>query len=171
MFAQVLEHCGVYARNTEGKEAFLLLNIDLEGAKAFLQEVSRSVLRPPPYILAAATISDVPECIAILDLGADAYINKPISADEVLAVIKAVLRREYKIARLHVGRPLPCIDYKDLSIDPLRRIVQMRGVEVEVTEKEFDILHLLAYHSGNVLTREEIYESVKGAVLEKDLRL
>lgn len=140
--------------------AFLLLNIDLEGAKAFLQEVSRSVLRPPPYILAAATISSVPECIAILDLGADAYINKPISADEVLAVIKAVLRREYKIARLHVGRLLPCIDYKDLSIDPLRRIVQMRGVEVELTEKEFDILHLLAYHSGNVLTREEIYESV-----------
>lgn len=141
--------------------AFLLLDIDIEGGRAFLREVSKSVLNPPPYILAAASFSSVSEYVAILALGADAYINnKPISADEILTVINAVLRRERKIARLHIGRLLPCINYKDLSIDPLRRTVQMRREAIELTEKEFNILHLLAYHSGNVLTREEIYEAV-----------
>ncbi len=140
--------------------AFLLLDIDLEGAKGFLRDTSRGVLSPPPYILAAAAFLSASECIAILDLGADAYINKPISADEIRAVIHAVLRRERRIARLHIGRLLPCFDYKDLSVDPLRRLVEMRGKTVDLTEKEFDILYLLAYHSGKVLTKEEIYESV-----------
>lgn len=140
--------------------AFLLLDIGLEGAKGFLQDISRGMLSPPPYILAAGTFFSASECIAILDWGADAYINKPISADEIGAVINAVLRRERRIARLHIGRLLPRFDYKDLSIDPLRRIVEMRGETVELTEKEFDILYLLVYHSGKVLTKEEIYESV-----------
>lgn len=139
--------------------AFLLIDMDIEGAEALLNEMAKNPLYPPPYIIAADTFFSVSECIAVLNLGADAYINKPISADEVLAIIKTVLRRERKIARLHIGRLLPCIEYKDLLIDPLRRIAQMRGIEVELTEKEFDILHLLAYHSGNVLTREEIYEA------------
>lgn len=98
---------------------------------------------------------------AYADLGRKSGWRTPqCSADEILKVINAVLRRERKIARLHIGRLLPCINYKDLSIDPLRRTVQMRKETVELTEKEFDILHLLAFHSGNVLTREEIYESV-----------
>ena len=140
--------------------AFLLLDIDIEGSKAFLWEISKGILYPPPYILAMGTFSSVSECIAILDSGADAYINKPISADEIRAIINAVLRREHRIARLHIGRLLPRFDYKDLSIDPLRRMVEMRRETVELTEKEFDILYLLVYHSGKVLTREEIYESV-----------
>ena len=122
--------------------------------------MSRGVFSPPPYILAAGAFFSTSECITILDLGADAYINKPISADEIRAVIYAVLRRERRIARLHIGRLLPCFDYKDLSIDPLRRLVEMRGETVDLTEKEFDILYLLAYHFGKVLTKEEIYESV-----------
>ena len=140
--------------------AFLLLDIELEGANELLREASKSMCYPPPYIVAAGKFSNLSECIAILDFGADVCINKPICAEEVLTVINAVLRRERKIARLHVGRLLPQIDYKDLSIAPLRRMVKMRGERVELTEKEFDILYLLAYHSGNVLTREQIYESV-----------
>lgn len=140
--------------------AFLLLDIDLEGAKVFLREISRNLVYPPPYIVAAGTFSSTSDSVSILNSGADACINKPIDANEFLAVINAVLRREQKIARLHVGRLLPCIDHKDLSIDPLCRIVEMRGERIELTEKEFDVLYFLAYHAGSVLTKEKIYESV-----------
>lgn len=148
------------ARLQSHSPAFLLLDIDLEGAVAFLREISRNMLYPPPYIVAAGTFSSMLECIAMLDCGADICINKPLSANEILTVINTVVRRERKIARLHVGRLLPKIDYKDLLIDPLRRVVKMKGEKVELTEKEFDILYFLAHHFGNVLTREEIYESV-----------
>lgn len=140
--------------------AFLLLDIGLEGAMSFLQEMSKSMFYPPPYIVAAGIFSSISECMTILDCGADICISKPLAANEILTVINAVVRRERKIARLHVGRLLPQIDYKDLSIDSLRRVVEMKGKKVELTEKEFDILYFLAHHLGHALTREEIYESV-----------
>lgn len=140
--------------------AFLLLDMQITGAEAFLREVSRSVLHPPPYILAANTYSSAAECMAVLELGADACVTKPIAAKDILVIINTVLRREQKIARLHSGKLMSCIKHKDLVIDPLRRTVKLCGESIDLTAREFDILYLLAYHEGNVLTKEEIYEAV-----------
>lgn len=140
--------------------AFLILDVSIEGTKHFLVDVSRGNLSPPPYIIVAGEFSLGPDYAAMLNLGADACVSKPINADEILSVINSVLRRERKITRLHLGRMLPCIEYRDLVIDPLRRTVHMRGLPIVLTVKEFDVLYYLAYHSGKVLRNKEIYEAV-----------
>lgn len=149
------------ASMTQYTPAFLLLDFDMGDAASFLQEVSSSIFfRPAPYILIAATFAQGPDRATVLDLGADACIEKPIDPAEVVALIHAVLRREHKIARLGMGRLLSRIEHKDLTIDPLRRVVTMYGEPVALSPKEFDILHLLAQHAGDVLTPQTIYESV-----------
>lgn len=141
--------------------AFLLLDFDMDNAASFLQEVSSSIFfRPPPYILIATTFVQGSDRATILDLGADACIEKPIDPSEVVALIHAVLRREHKITRLGIGRLVSRIEHKDLVIDPLRRVVTMYGKPVALSPKEFDILYLLAQHAGNVLTPKIIYETV-----------
>lgn len=94
------------------------------------------------------------------DMGADACVAKPISPQEVLALIRAVLRREHKIAQLQKGQITHFIEHKDLKIDIFHRIVTMRGEDVSLAPKEFDILKLLAEHPGSVFTKEAIYEKV-----------
>lgn len=104
---------------------FILLDLDVEDAKEFLHEISHSVnFNPPPYILSTATFSGGPDRATVFDLGADACIDKPIDPQEVVALIRAVLRREQKIARLKIERALPLV-YKDLTIDPTRRTATM----------------------------------------------
>lgn len=140
--------------------AFLLLDADMEGIETFLLDVSKRLLHPTPYIIVSGAFSHSEDRIIMLNIGADICIGKPISAEEVLAVVKAVYRRESRFARLQSGNLLPCIEYRQLTIDPLRRTVTMKGKEVELTAKEFDILYFLAFRAGTVLTRKEIFEAV-----------
>lgn len=111
-------------------------------------------------MLIAASFCDGLDQATVYNLGADACIVKPINPNEVVALINAVLRREQKIVRLDSERLLPCIEHKDLVINPVSRMVSMRGEPIALTTKEFDILYLLAKHAGIVLKREEIYEMV-----------
>lgn len=141
--------------------AFLFLDFDVEDAASFLQKVSSSILlRPIPYILIADTFSRGRDRAAMFDLGADACIEKPIDPAEVSALIHAVLRREQKITRLNTGRLRSRIEHKDLTIDPMRRIVTMCGEPVALSPKEFDVLCLLAEHAGIVLSAQTIYEAI-----------
>lgn len=98
--------------------------------------------------------------------GADTCIEKPIHAEEVLAVIEAVLRRGKRNAVYHQDVLLPCIEHRELAIDPLRRQVTMRGEEIALTAKEFEILYTLASRAGTVLTKEEIYRHVWNVELD-----
>lgn len=140
--------------------AFLLVDINMAGAKQFVSDISKSFLYPPPYIIILCELQCIEDYFAMLDLGADACVGSPIKAQEVIAIANSVLRRERKIARRNVGRLDSCIEYKDLIIDPLRRTVTMRNETVELTAKEFDVLYLLACHAGSALSRKEIYEAV-----------
>lgn len=145
----------------QSNHAFILLDIDVEDSTDFLKMISKSChFNPPPYILIAASFSNGQEKADMYDLGADACIVKPIKSTEVVALINAVLRREQKIASLGSERLLPCIEHKELLINPVSHMVFMRGEPISFTAKEFDILYLLAKHAGTVLTRDEIYELV-----------
>lgn len=145
----------------QSNPAFIFLDLDVEDSTDFLQFVSRSThFNPPPYILTAATFFDGPDQVALYNFGTDACIVKPIKPNEVVALVNAVLRREQKIARLNSERLIPCIEHKNLVINPVSRTVLMRGKDVTLTAKEFDVLYLLAKHPGIVLKREEIYEMV-----------
>lgn len=140
--------------------AFLLLDFGNKGNESLFSKLSISTMRPLPYIIIADTFPNGEARATVLNRGVDACVETPLIADEVLAVINAVLRREQRIARLKLGRTLPRMKHKELIIDPMRRTVEMQEKPIHLTTKEFDVLFLLASKAGTALTKEEIYEAV-----------
>lgn len=143
--------------------AFLLLDFGNKGNDSLFSKLSISTMRPLPYIIIADAFPDGTARSVTLRRGADACVETPLIAEEVLAVINAVLRREQRIARSRLSRTLPRMKHKELVIDPMRRTVEMRDEPVHLTVKEFDVLFLLASKAGTALTKEEIYEAVWNA--------
>jgi two-component system, OmpR family, phosphate regulon response regulator PhoB len=113
-----------------------------------------------PVIILSAKVSER-DRIAGLELGADDYVVKPYSPGEVVARVRAVLRRAGPDGRAR-------LEFDELAIDPLRREVTRAGEVVHTTRKEFELLHLLASHPGRVFTRSELVESVWGYVWSGD---
>ncbi len=140
--------------------AFLLLDLDLEGAISFLEKVVETFYDPPPYILAADAFPCSLSQAEILNLGADTCLEKPLDLEEVLAIINAVLRRAERLVRPGPLHGKPPIKYSGLSIDPLRRRVDIDGNTVSLTVKEFDILYFLSRYPGIVFSKEQIYERI-----------
>ncbi|MEK6575189.1 MAG: response regulator transcription factor [Chloroflexota bacterium] len=99
-----------------------------------------------------------------LDLGADDYVAKPFSPQELVSRICAVLRRSNESA-LPQQSPL---EFDGLRIDPATRIVTVRGGEVTLTAKEFDLLWFLARHPRQVFTRSQLLDHVWGYEFEGD---
>jgi DNA-binding response OmpR family regulator len=96
--------------------------------------------------------------IAGLELGADDYVVKPFSPQELVSRIRAVLRR----TRFSKSEKDAAIHYPGLEIDPITHLVQAQGAEVNLTSKEFDMLWLLAKHPRQVFTRQQLLEQVWG---------
>ena len=140
--------------------AFLWLDLPTESARLLLQEITGRFLHPPPFIILASSFLGSADRAALLDHGADACVELPVELSELLSILNAVLRREERRDFLHAVNLLPCIEYKELFLDPLRREVRMRGKAIRLTPKEFDLLYLLAHNPGTVFTREQIYSQV-----------
>ena len=107
-----------------------------------------------PVLLASAG-DTVRERIAGLDAGADDFVHKPFVLGELVARVRAVLRR-------HVGSACPVLQCGGLRLDPLNRSVTRDGVVVELSAKEFAVLEVLMLRPGRVLSRNRIEESVYG---------
>lgn len=112
-----------------------------------------------PIVMLSARDTDVDKALG-LGMGADDYVTKPFSPVELIARVKAHLRR-YSASGAGGGaaeeRP---IEAGAVRIDVGRRLVWVRGALVDLTAKEFDILRLLAEHAGRVYTKSQIYEHV-----------
>ena len=108
-------------------------------------------------ILILSVRSNEADKIQALDEGADDYLTKPFSAGELLARIRALLRRAAALAS-----PPPVIKVGELEIDIARRRVKSGGLDVTLTPTEFDILAFLARNAGLVVTQRMILEQVWG---------
>jgi two-component system KDP operon response regulator KdpE len=105
------------------------------------------------------------EKIAALDLGADDYLTKPFGTGELMARIRAALRRSVR------KENEPIIEVSQLKIDLERRQVMVADHEILLTPTEYDILRLLAQNLGKVLTHRQLLQSVWGYTSEDDLHL
>lgn len=132
----------------------ILLDImlpDIDGL-AILQEIRANGITTPVLMLTAR--GDVKDRIKGLDLGADDYLAKPFSPAELLARIRALLRRQ--------GRNPPQLNAGPLRLDPASREVSCHGHALDLTAKEFAILEFLLYNKGRAISRFSLAEHVWG---------
>ena len=113
---------------------------------------------PVAILMLTARDEDLDKILG-LELGADDYLTKPFNPRELVARVKAVLRRGSGPAQ---GQEEEVLQIEDLRIDPLRREVLVEGKVVEVRTQEFDLLYTLARHKGIVLSRDQLFDLAWG---------
>lgn len=97
-----------------------------------------------------------------LSIGADDYITKPFSVNEVMARIKALMRRFLVLGSDSGKEEKPLLKYKDLSIDVKRYIVYISGKEITLTAKELELLKFMASNPEQVFTKAQLFRNVWG---------
>ncbi len=112
------------------------------------------------YVLMLTARADEVDKLIGLSVGADDYLTKPFSPRELVARVKAILRRNRQAPDKPIERP--ALQFETISIDPERREVRRSDTLIELTPREFDLLYALARQPGRVFTREELLERVWG---------
>jgi two-component system, OmpR family, response regulator RegX3 len=134
----------------------VLLDVMLPDGSGF--DVARELRRDSrvPIIMLTARGEEA-DRVAGLELGADDYVVKPFSARELVARVRAVLRR---VAEASERRPEGAVVIGDVRLDADRRSTRLQGDELELSRKEFDLLRLLMENAGSVVTRERLIDEV-----------
>ena len=143
------------------KPALVVLDLGLPGMDGL--DVARTLRREGnvPIIMLTARVDEADKLIG-LELGADDYVTKPFSPRELVARIRAVLRRTGS----EQEQPLAPIVVAGVVIDLERRRITVDGQAADLTPTEFDLLVVLARHPGRVFTRLELLDRVQGYAFE-----
>ncbi|MEC0582664.1 two-component system response regulator YkoG [Bacillus spizizenii] len=142
----------------EGRYSLVLLDVMLPGLSGLevLRRLRKTDQQTPVILLTAR--DSIPDKVTGLDIGANDYVTKPFEIEELLARIRVVLRQN--------GTKTEDIDtfltYDDLRVNEKTREVRRGDKEVELTPREFDLLVYMLKHPQQVLTREQILNSVWG---------
>ncbi|MBF2432940.1 response regulator YycF [Listeria innocua] len=148
----------------------ILLDIMLPGRDGI--EVCREVRKKydMPIIMVTAKDSEIDKVIG-LELGADDYVTKPFSNRELIARVKANLRRHSQVSSNAVEEEENSeLEIGSLIIHPDAYVASKRGETIELTHREFELLHYLAKHMGQVMTREHLLQTVWGYDYFGDVR-
>ena len=134
---------------------------DGDGLK-LLREWRQSGFREPVLILSAR--DTVQDRITGLDVGADDYMQKPSSLDELLARIRALVRR-------HAAVKLTVLEHDGIKLDLLSHTVHLNGEKIELTSREFALLEIFMHNPGRTLTRTLISEKIWASHFDVDTNL
>jgi DNA-binding response OmpR family regulator len=145
-------------------QPFDLCVLDLMLPKVDGLAVCRAIRRDPanadaPILMLTARREEADKVLG-LESGADDYLTKPFGVRELVARVRALLRRPRGAAPKEASAGPQVVAAGALRVDPARRQVQLDGKPIELTPHEFDVLHLLATHPGIVFSREKILERV-----------
>ncbi|MCX6021445.1 MAG: response regulator transcription factor [Chloroflexi bacterium] len=148
------------AANARERPQLILLDIGLPDMGGI--EVCRRLRRDTdaPVIFLTARHGETDKVTA-LDAGADDYLTKPFGAAELAARARAVLRRS--AGRSGLPAPMQRVDANGVTVDLAAHRVTVRGQEMALSRREFDLLHLLVAHAGRALSRQVIFDQVWGA--------
>jgi DNA-binding response OmpR family regulator len=140
----------------------IILDIMLPGMDGL--ELCRRLRSKPSYtpILMLTSKSSELDRVLGLELGADDYVTKPFSIRELLARVKAILRRVEGLQAENAEPIKTRINFKQLYIDPAKRVVRLKDKSIEVTAREFDLLLHFAQNPGRVYTRSQLLDQVWG---------
>ena len=133
--------------------AILDLGLPGQDGMTVLKSLRRSGNAVP--VLIATARDAVSDRIAGLNAGADDYVLKPFDLDELIARVRALLRR-------HAGGASPLLECGGLVLDPVRKEVRLKGEPVSLSAREFAVLEVLLRRPGAVLSREQLEDSVYG---------
>ena len=122
-----------------------------------------------PIIMLTAKNSEIDKVLG-LEFGADDYVTKPFSTRELMARVKVNLRRVAKQTEVVEEKNTSEVVIKDIVIYPEAYIIKKNGEEVDLTRREFDLFYYLAQHRGQVLTRENLLQTVWGYDYFGDVR-
>jgi two-component system response regulator MprA len=132
----------------------VVLDVMLPGVSG-LEVCERLRTQCDASILLLTALGSVPDRVAGLDAGADDYLPKPFAVDELLARVRALLRRA-------TPERVEELRFADLELVPSTREVRRNGQIVELTAREFDLLEFFMRHPRQVLTREVVFQQVWG---------
>ena len=150
---------------TQKKYSLLVLDLMLPGVNGM--EICRKIRQSNNQmpILMLTSKSEEEDKIAGLDIGADDYLTKPFSNGELLARVKALLRRS-EAKSLMDKKENQVISIGSLELDISNRVLLKNGIEINLTAKEFDLIHLFMTNAGRNFTRMEVLERVWGENFE-----
>ena len=176
-YAVVLAETGTQAIEMARREKpdLIILDVMLPGIDGFeVCRILRKEMSVPILILSAKT--DEIDKVVGLELGADDYISKPFSVRELMARVRATIRRgqfteqQSSAKTLEETKPRTILKGHDLVVDTVRHQVTLKGAPLNLTPKEFELLSFLMQGKGQVFSREQLMEKVWGYTFDGSKR-
>jgi two-component system, OmpR family, alkaline phosphatase synthesis response regulator PhoP len=162
-----LETDGLAGHDRALRETFDLIILDINLPKMTGLDICKAVRKHRKYvpIMMMTAKSEENDIVTGLEVGADDYIAKPFSVKELVARVKAVLRRTQAM-NTDLARSGKVLQYEGLTIDTENRTVILRGERADLTPKEYDLLYALAKKPGRSFSRQQLLDAVWGYEFE-----